>query len=119
MTSVRCRRRTSASDTAPCAAYADLSSDKERLGLPGRDRALFLWLAGRECARAFVARTDVETIQLAEVGVADDLKAPQQSQAERTTDSASDFHGKWKAAQRFDANLDPRFLLSGFHQDSE
>jgi hypothetical protein len=25
-------RRTSPGDTAPCAAYADLSSDKERLG---------------------------------------------------------------------------------------
>ena len=76
---------------------------------------MFLWLAGRERARAFVARTDIETIKLAEVGVADDLEAPQQRQAQRAPDSSDDFHGKWKAEQRFDANVDPRFLLSGFH----
>ena len=80
---------------------------------------MLLCLAGRECARAFVARTDIETIQLAEVSVADDLKAPQQRQAECAPDSASDFQGQWKAAQRFDAKVNPRFLLSGFHQDSE
>ena len=76
---------------------------------------MFLCLAGRECARAFVARTDIETIQLAEVDVADDLEAPEECQAQRAADSTSDFHGKWKAAQRFDAHVNPRFLLSGFH----
>ena len=76
---------------------------------------MFLCLAGRECARAFVARTDIETIQLAEVDVADDLEAPEQRLAHCAADSANNFHGKWKAAQRFDTNIDPRFLLSGFH----
>ena len=76
---------------------------------------MFLGLAGRESACAFVARTDVETIQLAEVGVADDLEAPQQRQAKRAADSTDDFKRKWKAAERFDANVGPRFLLSGFH----
>ena len=76
---------------------------------------MFLCLAGRECARAFVARTDIETIQLAEVDVADELEAPQQCQAQRAADSASDFQSKWKAAQRFDPHVNPRFLLSGFH----
>ncbi len=83
--------------------------------LVGRGRALFLGLAGRKRTRAFVARTDVKTIQLAEVSVADDLEAPQQRQAECAPDSANDFKRKWKAAQRFDANLNRRFLLSGFH----
>jgi hypothetical protein len=80
---------------------------------------LFLGLAGRESACAFVARTDVETIQLAEVGVADDLEAPEQRQAERSSDSTDYLQDKRKAAQRFDANVDARFLLSSFHQDSE
>ena len=80
---------------------------------------MFLCLPRRERARAFVAWSDVETIQLAEVGVADDLEAPQQRQAECAPDSASDFKRKWKAAQRFDVNVNPRFLLSGFHYHSE
>lgn len=62
-----------------------------------------------------MARTDIETIQPAEVRVADDLEAPQQRQAECAPNPANDFKRKWKAAQRFDANVDPRFLLSGFH----
>ena len=76
---------------------------------------MFLCLPGRKRTRAFVARPDVETIQLAKVGVADDLEAPQQRQAERAADTANDFHGKRKAAQRFDANVNPRFLLRSFH----
>ena len=76
---------------------------------------MFLCLSRRERTRAFVARTDVETIELAEVGVADDLEAPQQRQAQRAADSTDDFKRKWKAAERFDAHVDPRFLLSGFH----
>ncbi len=78
-----------------------------------------LWLAGRESAGAFVARAHVEAIEQAEVGIADDLEAPQQRQTERAADSASDFLDKRKTAQRLDANLDARFLFSAFHQDSE
>jgi len=66
-----------------------------------------------------VARPDVETIQLAEVGVSDDLEAPQQRQTECAPDSANDFKRKWKAAQRFDTHINPRFLLSGFHYESD
>jgi len=80
---------------------------------------LFFWLARRKRARAFVARAHVETIQLAEVGIADDLEAPQQRQAERPADSANDFQDKRKAAQRLDANVNSRFFLSGFHVDPE
>jgi hypothetical protein len=80
---------------------------------------LFLRLAWRKRTRALMARTDVETIQLAEVGVADDLEAPKQRQAECAPDSANDFKRKWKAAQRFDANVNSRFFLGSFHYYSE
>ena len=80
---------------------------------------MFLCLSGRERTCPFVAWTDVEPIELTEVGVADDLEAPQQRQAQRAADSTDDFKRKWKAAQRFNMNVDPRFLLSGFHQDPE
>ena len=76
---------------------------------------MFLWLARWKRARAFVARAYVETIQLTEVGIADDLEAPQQRQAERPANSANDFQYKRKAAQRLDTNVNPRFFLSGFH----
>jgi hypothetical protein len=91
----------------------------EPTSLAAGDDALFLWLAGRKRARTFVARADVETIQLAEVGIADDFEAPQKRQAQRAADSAHDFHYQRQAAQRFDANLDARFVFSGFHQASE
>ena len=87
--------------------------------LAGRGDVLFLGLAGRKRARAFAARTDVETIELAKVGIAHDLEAPQQRQAQRAADSAQYFHDKWQAAQRLDANVDARFFLSGFHQGSD
>ena len=76
---------------------------------------MFLRLARGKCARAFVARAHIETIQLTEVGIADDLEAPQQRQAERPANSANDFQYKRKAAQRLDANVNSRFFLSGFH----
>jgi len=87
--------------------------------LAAGDGALFLRLARRKRARALVARADVETIQLSEVGIADDFEAPQKRQAQRAADSANDFQDQPRAAQRFDAKLDRRFFLSGFHQASE
>ena len=80
---------------------------------------MFFWLAGGKRARAFVARANVETIQLTEVGIADDLEAPQQRQAERPANSANDFQYKRKAAQRLDTNVNPRFFLSSFHLSTE
>ena len=80
---------------------------------------MFFWLARRKCARAFVARAYVETIQLTEVGIADDLEAPQQRQAQRPANSANDFQEKRKAAQRLDTNVNSRFFLSGFHATPE
>ncbi len=80
---------------------AQVLEEVARLGrraLAGRGRALFLCLAGRKRARAFVARTDIETIQLAEVSVADDLEAPQQRQAQ----SCARFR------QRFQAQVEGR-----------
>src|ERR1700722_3180060 len=111
----RTDRRPRASTRRQARAISSAGAGRGRVvakTLAGRGRALLLCLSGRERARAFVTRTDVETIKLAEVGVADDLEAPQQSQAQRAPDSSDDFHGKWKAAQRFDANVEPRFLLS-------
>jgi hypothetical protein len=80
--------------------------------------ALF-WLAWREGAGAFVARPDVETIEQAEVGIAHDLEAPQQRQAERAADSAGYFHHEFAAAQRLDTDFDARFFFGGFHYRSE
>ena len=73
---------------------------------------MLLCLAGRECARAFVARTDVETIQLAEVGVADDLQAPEQSQTQRAPDTAGDFQNECATAQRRHVNIDLDFFFA-------
>ena len=76
---------------------------------------MFLWLARWKRAGSLVTRAYVETIQLAEVGIAHDLETPQQRQAERPANSAHDFQYKRKAAQRLDANVNSRFFLSGFH----
>jgi len=76
---------------------------------------LFLWLAGGECARTFATRTNVETIELAEVGIAHDLEAPQQRQAQAAANSAHDFPNQREAAQRLNPNLNPRFFLRSFH----
>ena len=84
--------------------------------LAGRGDVLFLGLAGRKRARAFTARTDVETIELAKIGIAHDLEAPQQRQAQRAANSAYDFQYQREAAQRFDPNVNRRFFLRGFHQ---
>ena len=72
---------------------------------------MLFWLAGRKCARAFVARAHVETIELAKVRVAHDLEAPQQCQAQGAANSTDDFQHKRKAAQRLDPNVNPRFFL--------
>ena len=80
---------------------------------------MLLRLARRKRARAFVARADVEPIELTEVGIAHDLEAPQQRQTQRAPDSAHDFQYKRKAAQWLDANVNRRFFLSGFHLRSE
>jgi hypothetical protein len=67
-----------------------------------------------------MARADVETIKQAKIGIAHDFEATEQRQAQCAADPADNFQRKRKAAQRLDANLDARFLFSGFfHLGSE
>ncbi len=76
-------------------------------------------LAGRKRARAFAARANVETIEQAEVPIADDFESPKQGQTQRPSNCASDFLDQRKTTQRLDAGLDAGFLVAGFHQGSE
>ncbi len=76
-------------------------------------------LAGRKRARAFAARANVETIEQAEVRIADDFESPQQGQTQRPANCASDFLDQRKTAQRLEAKLDAGFIFDGFHQGSE
>lgn len=62
---------------------------------------------------------NVEAIEHPEVGIADDLKPPQQCKAERAADAADDFQSKLAAAQWLYTNFDACFFFRGFHQDSE
>ena len=95
---------------------AQVLEEDRRIRLNARGGWCVVSLAARgKRACAFVTRAHVETIQLAEVGIAHDLKAPQQRQAERPANAAHHFQYKRKAAQRLDANVNPRFFLSGFH----
>ena len=80
-----------------------------------RGRGAFARLAGRERARAFVARPDVHAIEDAEVRVADNLETPEQSQTQRTADSAGNFGDQLATAERCDTNLDRGFFVASFH----
>ena len=80
-----------------------------------RGRSAFARLAGRERARAFVARPDVHAIEDAEVRVADNFETPEQSQTQRTADTAGNFGDELAAAERCDTNLDRGFFVASFH----
>ena len=79
----------------------------------------FFRLAGRKRARAFAARANVETIEKAEVPIADDFESPKQGQTQRPANCSSDFLEQRKTAQRLDESLDAGFIFGGFHQGSE
>ncbi len=94
--------------------WRECSKRAENTDLARRASAFF-GFAWREGACAFVARTDVQAIEQAKVGIAHYFETPQQSQPERAADSAGDFQGERKPAQRLDAHVDARFLFSRFH----
>ena len=75
-------------------------------------------MPGREGACAFVAWSDVEAIEEAEIGIAHYFEAPEQREAQCAADSAGDFQREREAAQWLDANLDGGLWFSGFHQGS-
>ena len=75
----------------------------------------FFRLAGRKRARAFAARANVETIEQAEVRIADDFESPKEGQTQRPSNCASDFLDQSKTTQRLDVDLDAGFLFAGFH----
>ena len=103
-----------------CADSARDSAKKPACGSSASERGRCVSSAGRgKRARAFAARANVETIENAEVRIADDFESPQQRQTQRPANCASDFLDQRKTAQRLDANLDAGFIFGGFHQGSE
>jgi len=80
-----------------------------------RDVGALLGLAGGKRTRAFVARPYVQTIEHAEVRVADDLQAPEQSQTECAAGTASHLQDERAPAQRRHLNIDLDFFFAGFH----
>ena len=81
--------------------------EKRKLG----DVGALLRLAGRKSTRAFAARPYVQTIEHAEVRIADDLQTPEQSQTECAADTAGDFQNERATAQRRHLNIDLDFFF--------
>lgn len=71
--------------------------------------------ARRKRARTLVARPYVETIEDAEVCVADDFETPQERQAKCAADSACDFDEQLATAQGRHLNLHRYFFFARFH----
>jgi hypothetical protein len=82
--------------------------EKRKLG----DVRALLGLAGGKRTRAFVAWPHVQTIEHAEVRIADDLQAPKQSQTQRAADTAGDFQDERATAQRRHFNIDLDFFFA-------
>ena len=78
-------------------------------------RCAFAGLPGWKRARSFVARPDVQAIEYAEVRIADNFETPEQSQTQRTADSAGNFGDQLAPAERCDVNLDRDFFVASFH----
>jgi len=70
-----------------------------------------LGLAGRKRTRAFAARPYIQTIEHAEVRIADNLQTPEQSQTQRAPDTAGDFQNECATAQRSHVNIDLDFFF--------
>ena len=76
-----------------------------------RDVGALFGLAGGKRTRAFAARAYVQTIEHAEVRIADDLQTPEQSQTQRAADTADDFQNECATAQRSHVNIDLDFFF--------
>ncbi len=81
-----------------------------------RGRGALARLAGRKRARAFAARADVQTIEHAEVRIADDFEAPKQGQTQRAADTAGGFHDELATSERLHLNLGLDSFFAGFHR---
>src|ERR1035437_1967773 len=86
----KCDRGSGVSPAPQSSLGITQKSGRAGLQLAGGGLAFFR-LAGRKRARAFGPRPNVETIEKAEVRIADYFESPQQGQTQRPANCASDF----------------------------